>query len=138
MNGSLLVRLPRGDDLLEALAGICLERNISKGHLTLIGSLERAVLGFYDQDAREHRLRTVETGTEILSGLGNVSLRDGLPVVHLRLTLLTGDFAVTGGQAMPGCVLFAGEACITPLAGPCLHRGLDPATGLALWDQTGM
>ena len=39
---------------------------------------------------------------------------------------------------MPGNILFAGEACITPLDGPSLHRGLDAATGLPLWEQTGM
>ncbi|MEA4857652.1 MAG: DUF296 domain-containing protein [Solidesulfovibrio sp.] len=138
MNDALLVRLPKGEDLLAALVTVCLERNVTKGQVSLIGALERAVLGYYPQDTREYLTRTLEDGTEILSGLGNVSLKEGQPCVHLHLTLLTRDFTVTGGHALPGCVLFAGEACITPIEGPRLHRIHDPATGLPLWDLTGM
>ncbi len=138
MNDSLLVRLPKGEDLLAALVTICQEKNITKGHVSLIGALERAVLGYYPQDTRKYVTKTIEAGTEILAGLGNVSLKDGQPIIHLHLTLLQGDFTITGGHAMPGNILFAGEACITPIEGPRLHRGLDAATGLPLWDQTGM
>ena len=138
MNDSLLVRLPKGADLLTALASLCRGKNITKGHVSLIGALERAVLGYYPQDTREYRTRTIESGTEILAGLGNISLKEGEPAIHLHLTLLLGDFTVIGGHAMPGNILFAGEACITPIEGPRLHRGLDTATGLPLWDQSGM
>jgi uncharacterized protein len=138
MNDSLLVRLPKGEDLLDALVTFCQEKNITKGHISLIGSLSKAVLGYYPQDTRKYITQTLDAGTEILAGLGNISLKDGLPTIHLHLTLLQSDFTITGGHAMPGSILFAGEACITPIEGPCLHRGLDAATGLPLWDQTGM
>lgn len=138
MNDSLLVRLPKGEDLLASLVAVCLEKNIAKGHVSLVGALEKAVLGYYPQDTREYAVQTLEEGTEILAGLGNVSLKDGQPVVHLHLTLLKRDFTVTGGHAMPGSILFAGEACLTPIEGPHLHRSLDAATGLPLWDRTGM
>jgi predicted DNA-binding protein with PD1-like motif len=138
MNDARLVRLPKGEDLLAALANYCLEHNVTKGQVSLIGALERAVLGYYPQDSRQYVTRSLDGGAQILSGLGNVSLKDGLPCIHLHLTLLLPDFTVTGGHAMPGNILFAGEACITPIEGPRLHRGHDPATGLPLWDQTGM
>jgi predicted DNA-binding protein with PD1-like motif len=138
MNDSLLVRLPKDEDLLDALVTICREKNITKGHISLIGALSKAVLGYYPQDTRRYAIHTLDAGTEILAGLGNISLKEGEPIIHLHLTLLKGDFSITGGHAMPGNILFAGEACITPIEGPCLHRGLDPATGLPLWDQTGM
>ncbi len=138
MNDSLLVRLPKGEDLLTALIAVCREKNITKGHVSLIGALEKAVLGYYPQDTRKYVTHTLDAGTEILAGLGNVSLKDGQPIVHLHLTLLQGDFTITGGHAMSGNIIFACEACITPLAGPSLHRGLDAATGLPLWEQTGM
>lgn len=138
MNNALLVRLPKGEDLLEALVTICREKGITKGHISCIGALEKAVLGYYPQESRRYLTHTVDAGTEILAGLGNVSLKDGEPAIHLHLTLLQSDFTLTGGHAMPGCLIFAGEACFSPLDGPRLHRGLDPATGLPLWDQTGM
>jgi len=138
MNDALLVRLPKGEDLLDALVAICREKKITKGHISLIGALEKAVLGYYPQDTRRYVTHTLDAGTEILAGLGNISLKDGQPAIHLHLTLLQGDFTITGGHAMPGNILFAGEACITPLGGPLLNRGLDAATGLPLWDTTGM
>lgn len=138
MNTPLLVRLPKGADLLDALVTVCQEKGITKGHISCIGALEKAVLGYYPQDTRQYVTHTLDAGTEILAGLGNISLKDGEPAIHLHLTLLKSDFTITGGHAMPGNILFAGEACITPIDGPRLHRGLDAATGLPLWDQTGM
>jgi len=88
MHDSLLVRLPKGEDLLAALVTICREQGITKGHISLIGALEKAVLGYYPQDTRQYVTHTLDTGTEILAGLGNVSLKDGEPAIHLHLTLL--------------------------------------------------
>ena len=68
MNDSLLVRLPKGEDLLSALVAICLEKNITKGHVSLIGALEKAELGYYPQDTRKYVTHTLNEGTEILAG----------------------------------------------------------------------
>jgi predicted DNA-binding protein with PD1-like motif len=76
---------------------------------------------------------TVNEHVEILSGQGNVSLKDGKPFVHLHLVLGRSDGSCLGGHAAAGCKIFACEAAILALDGPALVREPDEATGLALW-----
>ena len=54
--------------------------------------------------------------------------------MHLHLTMGKSDLSVIGGHAMPGCTIFAAEACIIPLEGEDLVRGFDEPTGLPLWN----
>ena len=129
---ALLVRLPKDADLLEAVEEVCQKNAIQKATLQLIGALQSARLGYYPQDVKQYVCKELNEGVEIL-GTGNVSLKDGKPMVHLHLTLIRKDFSCVGGHAMPGCILFAGELAVLPLAGPALNRVYDEATGLFLW-----
>jgi uncharacterized protein len=129
----ILTRLPKGADLLEALHDLCAEHNISRGQVSLIGALEKATLGFYLQDKKQYISHVVDEPVEILAGIGNVSLKDERPFVHLHLTLGKQDMSSCGGHAMPGCPIFACEVCILPLDGHPLERVLDEPTGLPLW-----
>lgn len=49
---SFLVRLPYGEDLLLTLKQFCEENGITQGTLTIIGAVQRATVGYYDQEAR--------------------------------------------------------------------------------------
>ena len=129
----VLCRLPKGADLLEALNALCKDQNITRGTVQLIGAVERATLSFYRQDEQKYYDHALPEPLEILSGLGNVSLKDGQPFVHLHLILGRESGECLGGHAMPGCIIFACEACITPLEGAPLVRELDSPTGLPLW-----
>lgn len=133
MSAPHLFRLPKDADLLTALETICLERDINHASIALIGALTRASLGFYLQDERRYVSHDVDKPLEILSGIGNVSLKEGRPFVHLHLSLSDDTGAALGGHAMPGCRVFAAEAAIQPAEGPNRHRVYDEATGLFLW-----
>jgi predicted DNA-binding protein with PD1-like motif len=128
-----LGRLPKGGDLLAALCARCAEQGVRRGGVQVIGALERARLAYYRQREQRYVERTFDRHLEILAGLGNVSLKDGEPFVHLHLTLGDEDFGCLGGHALPGCVVFAAEALILPLEGPALVRAPDKPTGLPLW-----
>lgn len=135
MSSHFMGRLPKGSDLLESLNALCAEQNITRGSVQLIGALEKAALSFYLQDKKEYVSHDFDEPNEILAGLGNVSIKDGKPFVHLHLTLGMEDMRCVGGHAMPGCVVFACEAIIQPLEGAPLVRGFDEPTGLPLWEE---
>ncbi len=130
---NIVTRLPKGADLLEALHALCVQHGIGRGQVSLIGALEKARLGFYLQDEQKYVNHDVDEPVEILSGLGNVSIKDGKPFVHLHLVLGKQDMTCCGGHALPGCPIFACEVCILPLEGEALERALDKPTGLPLW-----
>ncbi len=130
-------RLERGDDLLQALTGVCRAEGVRLGRVEALGAVERARLGFYDQRERVYRYWEVDEPLEILALVGNVSLRDGQPMVHAHVTL--GDHAgrALGGHLVEGTRVFACEYALEVLEGADLHRGLDEATGLPLWTRAG-
>ncbi len=129
----ILVRLPKGADLLLTLNALCKEKNITRGSVQVIGALEAAGLGYYLQDEKRYENHTVNEHMEILCGIGNISLKDGVPFVHMHLTLSKRDLSVIGGHTTPGNIIFAAEALITPVPGETLVREVDEATGLPLW-----
>ncbi len=132
----LLKKLPKGMDLLEALTEVCKEHDITRGTVQCIGALEKATIGFYLQEEQRYISHPVNEPVEILVGAGNVSLKDGEPFIHLHLTLGLQDGGCLGGHTMPGCPIFACEACIIKLDGMPLERGFDEPTGLPLWKKS--
>lgn len=132
--GVIIGRLQRGDDLLGALTAICREHGVLLGRISAIGAVETARLGYYDQQKRAYEYHTTEA-SEILTCVGNVSLRDGVPFIHAHLTVGERDGRALGGHLMDGTVVFACEYTIDILTGAELHRGYDETTGLPLWQE---
>lgn len=134
---SLMARLPLGGDLVEELTRLVLANNLTRGGIMVIGSLRRAALGYYRQKEKQYVTLSVDKPVEIASGMGNISMKDGKPFVHLHLVLSGEDGACVGGHAMAGCEIFAAEAVMRGLEGNPLVRERDEGTGLFLWAKGG-
>jgi predicted DNA-binding protein with PD1-like motif len=137
MNGvkHLVGRLEHGADLIEELTSVCMANGVGLGWVHALGALQKARLGYYDQDAREYRFIDVDRHLEITNLVGNVSLKDGEPIIHAHVTLADDEARVFGGHLAPGTIVFACEFCIQMFDGPDLCRGFDDATGLPLWQM---
>jgi hypothetical protein len=129
----LIGRLNHGADLLKELTDICEQEGIQLGRLEALGAVQKACIGFYNQQTREYEYQTIERTLEILNVVGNVSIRDKKPIVHAHITLGDCDGKAFGGHLAPGTIVFACEYVIEILDGKALERGLDEETGLPLW-----
>jgi uncharacterized protein len=128
------VRLTHGADLLDELSTACAGLGARAGTLEVIGAVSTLVLGYYDQDRKEYASLSFDGAWEIASGVGNISVLDDEPFVHLHVVASGDDGRCVGGHLMPGCTVFAAEASITTLEGHAPpERELDGATGLKLW-----
>ena len=128
------VEVKYGDDLLKTISTACLENNIKSGFITVIGALQKAKFGYYSQKEKRYRENSIKEPLEIISGLGNVSIKDGKPFVHLHISLADKKGNVFGGHLNEGCIVFAAECAIFELEGDKLKRKFDELTGLSLWD----
>ncbi|MEW6242899.1 MAG: PPC domain-containing DNA-binding protein [Bacillota bacterium] len=129
-------RLKPGDDLLLSLEAALKEAQVTMGSLTLIGALRSATVGYYDQDKREYLEIKYPRHLEILSGVGNISRKDGKLMVHCHVTLGDSEGRAFGGHLLPGTEVFACEYMVFEFDGPVLERGFDDDTGLSLWQLT--
>ena len=130
---SFVFRLPHGSDILEFLTGFCAKRKVRAGTVRLIGATSEVTLGYYDQVSHDYHTRSFRQEMEILSCIGNVSLKGGKPFLHLHASMGDTELRVWGGHLFPGSKVFSAEACVTELLGPELSRKQDPQTGLHLW-----
>jgi len=129
----LIGKLDHGSDLLEALTVICQKEGICLGKVEAIGAVRKARLAYYDQKAREYCAFEIDKNLEIASLLGNVSIRDGKPIIHAHITLADSKGNTYAGHLMPGTIVFACEFIITAYDGPEYVRQYDEETGLPLW-----
>lgn len=134
--GTLVGRVPHGADLLGYLTEVCEKSGVTLGAVSLIGAVSRAQIAYYDQEKKEYRqIGPFEEALEIVSASGNVSLKDGVPFVHLHAVFARESGECVGGHLTEGTTVFACEYTITKLDGPRLERGHDGTTGLFLWKE---
>lgn len=126
-------RIEHGKDLLDELTAICVREHVTLGQVTAIGAMQRARVGYYNQKTRQYEYLEWNEEVELLSLIGNVSIRDGKPVVHAHVTLADRKGNAFGGHLAQGTIVFACEYSLVILEGPELIRSPDPTTGLPLW-----
>ena len=127
-------KLKHGADLLEEITDICKEKNIQLGRVEAIGAVQKAVIGYYHQDKREYEYLNLDKHLEILNLTGNISIKDGNPMVHAHVTLADAESKAFGGHLAPGTIIFACECVIEAFDGVILKREFDEETGLPLWN----
>lgn len=143
---TMIGRLKKGDDLLKALSTLCNEANIRLGKIQAIGAVSKAVVGFYLQEPREYVTLDYNYHQEIISLQGNVSIKDGTPLIHAHVALSDGQGKLYGGHLMEGTIVFACEYIINeyiPEMADVMDdsqdntftRSLDEETGLFLWPK---
>jgi len=126
-------KLGYGNDLLEEITKVCQKENIQLGRVEALGAVQRACVGFYNQKTREYQFFSLDQPLEITSLVGNISVKDGNPIVHAHITLADETGKAYGGHLASGTVVFACEFILEAFDGPPFERGYDEETGLPLW-----
>lgn len=129
--GIWLVVLDRGQLLLESLTKVVTQEKILGGHLSAIGALKNPELGFYEVHEKNYIRKAFDSGDfELISLIGNVSLKESQPYVHAHAALGLADFSVIGGHLFEAEVAVTAEIFITPF-GAMPVREMDEKLGLA-------
>ena len=130
-----LIRLETGEPLYEQILEAGTALGIEAATFAALGAVRNATLRSYDQDAKKYDDFEVEGHLELLSGVGNFSLKDGKPFVHCHVTVGTADGRAFGGhlhEEKP-TIVFAAELWLQELLGDPPVRLFDERCGLALW-----
>ncbi len=127
-----LLKLEHGKDLVEQLLTFLKDAEIKVAHISGIGAVMSAEIGYYDQIRREYVRTEVNSRCEIASLSGNVSLKDGEVFPHLHIVLCDEDGRTFSGHLFRADV-FAAELFVVSLKGVIPERIYDDVTGLSLW-----
>ena len=126
-------RLETGDDLAEELTEFVQGKEIKAGKISAIGAVQNATISYYDQETKEYGEQVLDEAMEIVNLEGNISLKDGEPIVHAHIALADEEGNVYGGHLEEGTTVFACEFVIQEYDGEPLERGFHEMTELPLW-----
>jgi predicted DNA-binding protein with PD1-like motif len=128
-----VIRLSRGEKVMETLAAFCATRGIQSGFFHALGAVERTALGYYDLGKRAYFFKDIPEIREVASMSGNIALVDGTPFIHAHAVLSATELSLQclGGHVKEATVAVTLEVHLTPFNTP-LSRQYDEETGLKL------
>ena len=127
-----LIRLVKGEELMEELRGFSRQHRIGAGVIRGLGAALNADLAFYLLAEKRYETFQVEEMTEVTSLIGNVSIHgNGDTIVHIHATLSRRDGSALGGHVMSLTAGATLEVDLEAFPGT-LRRNLDEEIGLPL------
>ncbi|MFX1530901.1 MAG: PPC domain-containing DNA-binding protein [Promethearchaeota archaeon] len=122
------------EDLIESINQMIKNHKIKSGLINCIGALKKYTIGYFDINLKEYLRKTFDDYIELVSCMGNISFRDGEPIIHLHIAIGTKDYSISGGHLLqPSIVSITGEVYIFEIDEK-LNRAEDSQLGLFLLD----
>jgi predicted DNA-binding protein with PD1-like motif len=122
-----------GQEVMKGLLAFARKHRLTAGHLTGIGAISDAVVGYFDPQKKAY-LRIHEEGQqEVLALTGNLALYDNEPFFHVHTVLGLRDGATRGGHLFEMTVRPTVELVLTAYP-KAVDRKIDPEWGLPLLD----
>lgn len=120
------------EDLIYSVIKMINIHKIGSGLINCIGALKKFTLGYFDFPSKEYLRKEFDIFVELVSCMGNISFKEGEPIVHLHATLGTKDYTILGGHLFqPSIISITGEVYIYEIDKK-LSRAADPQLGLTL------
>ena len=131
LDSTLVLRLERGERIVETLTSFCLHENIEFAHFSGLGTCRNAELGFFHIEAGAYAYKNFPGDCEITALHGNVSLVGGKPYIHAHIVLGDSRFQSWSGHLKEAEVLATCEIVLTRLKGKLIRKP-DKKSGLNL------
>ena len=120
-----------GQEVMNGLLAFARKHKLVAGHLTGIGAVSDAVIGYFDPQTKSYWRLHEKGQAEILSLTGNLDLYDNQPFLHVHVALGRSDGSARGGHLFEATVRPTVELALTVYRKP-VRRKVDPETGLPL------
>ena len=69
-----VVRLEKGEEIVESIKTLCRENNIRLGTVSGIGAADKATIGLFEPATKKYHSRELTGDMEITSLMGNISI----------------------------------------------------------------
>ena len=129
---TVLVRLERGEEILEQLAQVARAESIPLASVQGLGAVDRFTVGVYHVEEQVYLSREYTGSYEIVSLTGTVDTMQGQFYCHLHMSAADGQGTVRGGHLNRATVSATCELVLHCIDGS-VDRQRDPVTGLNLW-----
>lgn len=128
-----MVRFLPGEDLLAGLNEAAADLGFEAATVQVVGAVRTLAVAYFNQEAKRYEPHRFEGGLEICGGVGNVSLKDGEPFVHIHLSGAASDGMAVAGHLTEGTEVYMIEAYFRAFGGGAPVREQDEEVGLPVW-----
>jgi hypothetical protein len=132
-NNKVFISLETGDEIIESITNVLKIEKIYSGMINGIGAIGQVELGFYNIESKEYKKESFNYDYELTSLMGNITLKDKVPFVHIHINMSDDNFKVLGGHLFSAVTAASAEVIIL-LNEQTIKRELDENVGLYLWD----
>jgi predicted DNA-binding protein with PD1-like motif len=99
-----VLRLDRGDKIMENLIKYVQDNSIQSGFFTGIGATSTAEIGWFNPQTEKYETQTIQEPCEITTLVGNIAWHESTPVAHTHITLGKRDFSIVGGHLVEAVI----------------------------------
>ncbi|MDP7141162.1 MAG: DNA-binding protein [Candidatus Woesearchaeota archaeon] len=114
INNKFLIRLKKGEKIIETLIKFCKENNINSGYLFAIGAISKAELAHYNLNNKEYSSKTFDEQLEVCSLTGNIAFVEEELFLHVHVVLADDKMQTYAGHLKEGVVSATLEVILTP------------------------
>jgi predicted DNA-binding protein with PD1-like motif len=120
-----------GEEAVSCITKFATVHELAASQISAIGAFCEVELAYFNIESKQYEKIPVHEQVEVLSLLGDVTLSENQPKVHLHAVLGRRDGSTRGGHLIKGVVRPTLEVVLTE-SPVHLRRKFDPEVGLAL------
>ena len=121
--------LKAGSKIPDDILAIAKKERVVTARVEAIGGVEELRLAYFNRHAKRYEEHDFKEFLEVTGILGNVTLKDGKPFLHIHGTFGRSDLSTLAGHVMTAKVFPLLEVVITPTRNRALRR-FDDSLGL--------
>lgn len=127
-----VLRIDRGEEILQAVSQVCEKENIRLGTVNGIGAVGEVTLGVFNREKFQYESKEYKGDFEIASCMGNISTMNGNTYLHIHMAVGNPEKGeVHAGHLNRGIVSLTGEFFLHQIEGE-IDREYSEEVGLNL------
>jgi predicted DNA-binding protein with PD1-like motif len=128
IDNTIAVRIYKGEDVIEQIKNLAAAENIKAGTIFGLGAGNSIEIGIFDLKEKTYKTKIYEGMFEITSLIGNLSIKDNEPYLHMHINFSDEENKVYGGHLVKCVIALTAEIFINILDGN-LQRKFDSTLG---------
>ena len=133
-DNKIVVRVDKGEELVDSLTKIVEENNIKLGSISGLGATDRVKVGLFDVETKEYFSNELTGNYEINPLYGNITTMNGKTYLHLHINLADENHNSFGGHLNHAYISATFEGIIDIIDGE-VDRKFDEEVGLNLLEM---
>ena len=130
-HNKVVVRIDKGEELVDSLKIICKKLDIKLGSIIGIGATDKVMIGLMNTKTKKYQSKEFTGDHEITSLVGNITTMNGEVYLHLHIMLGNIEHKVLGGHLTNAVISATFEGVIDIIDGQ-INREYNDEVGLNL------